>query len=118
MNIKIDDPELQAGLKKQMESTGSRSIEETLLRLLETQEEQDRWPAEDRAAINQQIRRGIHQLDRGKGIPEHELDTHLAKLKAKPESWQDFFDLADQSGVRDEFLRGRADSFPQKRKLF
>jgi hypothetical protein len=27
------------------------------------------------------IKRGLDQLDRREGIPEHELDTHLAKLK-------------------------------------
>jgi len=54
-----------------------------LLRLLETQEEQDRWLLENKAAINARIRRGIEQLDRGEGIPEDQLDAHLVKLKAQ-----------------------------------
>ena len=53
--------------------------------MLETQEEQDRWLAENREAINAKIRRGIEQLDRSEGIPEDQLDPHLAKLKAEPE---------------------------------
>jgi hypothetical protein len=43
MNIEIRDPNLQARIQKQLEATGSRSVEEVLVRLLETQEEQDRW---------------------------------------------------------------------------
>ena len=39
-------------------------------------------------------------------------------LSRRPESWQEFFDLADRTGVPDEFLRDRGDAPPQKRKLF
>jgi hypothetical protein len=56
-----------------------------LVRLLETQEEQDRWLLENRDAINTKIGRGMEQLDRGEGIPENQLDAYLAKLKAQPE---------------------------------
>jgi post-segregation antitoxin (ccd killing protein) len=85
MNIEIHDAALEARIKKQLQATGSASVEEVLLRLLETQEEQDRWLAENREAINAKIRRGIDQLDRGQGIPEDQLDSYLADLKAKPE---------------------------------
>jgi hypothetical protein len=68
-----------------LEATGSSSVEEVLLRLLETQEEQDRWLQENREAINAKIRRGIAQLDRGEGIPEERLDDYLKELKAQPE---------------------------------
>jgi hypothetical protein len=53
-----------------------------LLRLLDTQEEQDRWQLENREEINAKIRRGVAQLDRGEGIPEDQLDAYLAKLKS------------------------------------
>jgi len=85
MNIEIHDAALEARIRKQLQATGCRSVEEVLLRLLETQEEQDRWLSENWDAINAKIRRGIEQLDRGEGIPENRLDSHLAKLKAKPE---------------------------------
>ena len=39
-------------------------------------------------------------------------------LSRRPDAWQDFFELADQAGVPDEFLRDRQDAPPQKRKLF
>lgn len=83
MPIIIRDPALEARIQKQLQATGSHSVEEVLLRLLETQEEQDRWLSENRQAINANIRRGMEQLDRGEGIPENQLDAHLAKLKAK-----------------------------------
>jgi antitoxin VapB len=39
-------------------------------------------------------------------------------LSRRPESWQDFFGLADKIGVPDEFLSERRDASAQKRKLF
>jgi hypothetical protein len=85
MTIEIRDPSLEARIQKQLQATGSRNVEEVLLRLLDTQEEQDRWLLENREEINAKIRRGIAQLDRGEGIPEDQLDAYLAKLKAMPE---------------------------------
>lgn len=85
MNIEIRDAELEARIQKQLQASGSGSVEEVLLHLLETQEEQDRWLAENREVINVKIRRGIEQLDHGHGIPEDQLDAYLARLKAKPE---------------------------------
>jgi len=85
MNIEIRDAALEARIQKQLKASGSGSVEEVLLRLLETQEEQDRWLSENREAINTKIRRGIDQLDRGEGIPEDRLDGYLANLKTKPE---------------------------------
>ena len=85
MNIEIRDAALEARIQKQLQTTGSRSVEEVLLRLLETQEEQDRWLLENREMINAKIKRGIDQLDRGEGIPEDRLDAYLADLKAKSE---------------------------------
>ena len=83
MNIEIRDAALEARIQKQLQATGSGSVEEVLLRLLETQEEQDRWLLENREIINAKIKRGIEQLDRGEGIPEDQLDAHLANLKSR-----------------------------------
>lgn len=47
-----------------------------------------------------------------------DFETGDVILSRRPESWQDFFDLADRIGVPDEFLRDRVDAAPQKRKLF
>ena len=83
MNFEIHDAALEARIQKQLQATGSGSVEEVLLRLLETQEEQDRWLLENRETIDAKIRRGIEQLGRGEGIPEDQLDAHLAKLKSQ-----------------------------------
>lgn len=85
MTIQIRDAELEARLQKQLEATGSNSLEELLLHLLESQEEQDRWLLENREGIKVKIQRGIDQLDGGEGIPEDRLNAYLWKLKAKPE---------------------------------
>ncbi len=85
MNIEIRSASLQARIQQQLEATGSASVEEVLLRLLETQEEQDRWLQENKDVIDAKIRRGIAQLDRGEGIPEERVDAYLKELKAQPE---------------------------------
>jgi hypothetical protein len=85
MNIEIHDTALEARIQKQIQATGAASAEEALLRLLETQEEQDRWLLENKARINAKIKRGIDQLDKGEGIPEDRLDAYLSKLKTQPE---------------------------------
>jgi hypothetical protein len=83
VNFEIRDAALEARIQKQLQATDSGSVEEVLLRLLETQEEQDRWLLENRETINAKIRRGIEQLDRGEGIPEDQWDAHLANLKSR-----------------------------------
>jgi hypothetical protein len=85
MQIEIRDAKLEKRIQKQIQSTGSSSAEEVLLRLLKTKEEQDRWLLESREAIRSKIRLGVDQLQRGEGIPEDQLNNHLAKLKAKLE---------------------------------
>lgn len=84
MNIEIRDAALEARIQKQLQATGARSIEELLVHLLETQEEQDRWLLENRDSVNAKISRGVEQLNRGEGIPEDQLDAHLAKLGKVP----------------------------------
>ena len=81
MNIEIRDSSLQARLQKQLELTGSENLEALLARLLETQEEQDRWLLDNRTAIDAKIRRGLDQIERGQGIPEGQLDERLKALK-------------------------------------
>jgi len=85
MNIEIRDEALAARLNKQLQLTGSDSVEEVLLHLLETQEEQDRWLLECREPNDAKIRQGIEQLRGGEGIPEERLGEYLARLKSEPE---------------------------------
>ena len=85
MQIEIRDPALQARIQEQLKSSGSSDMEDVLRRLLETQEEQDRWLLENKAAIQAKINLGIQQLDAGLGIPEDQLDVYIARMKAKSE---------------------------------
>jgi hypothetical protein len=85
MNIEIHDAALEARMHRQMEATGVANAEEVLLRLLDTQEEQDRSLLENKSEIDQKIRMGMAQLERGEGIPEDQLSAYLAKLKSQPE---------------------------------
>jgi len=85
MNIEIRDEALAERINKQLQLTGSESVEEVLLHLLETQEEQDRWLLESRETNDAKIRKGIEQLRRGEGIAEDRLDDYLARLKSEPE---------------------------------
>ena len=39
-------------------------------------------------------------------------------LSRRPDSWQDFFDMADSGEIPDDFLANRRDNPPQRRKLF
>lgn len=83
MNIEIRDAALAARIEKQLKTSGSGGIEEVLRRLLETQEEQDRWLLENREAINTKIKRGIEQLERGEGIRQEQVAAYLARLKTE-----------------------------------
>jgi len=85
MTIEIRDAALEARIQRQLQLSGSDSVEEVLTRLLENQEEQDRWLSENRGLISADIRMGIEQLECGEGIPEDQLDEYLARLKALPE---------------------------------
>jgi antitoxin VapB len=39
-------------------------------------------------------------------------------LSRRPESWEDFFEMMRNIEVPSDFLAGRDDALPQKRKLF
>jgi antitoxin VapB len=38
-------------------------------------------------------------------------------LSTKPQSWNEFFDLADQADIPSDFMTHRADDRPQRRKI-
>jgi predicted transcriptional regulator len=85
MQIEIRDPALEARIQEQLKSSGSSSVEDVLRRLLETQEEQDRWLLENKTAIQAKIETGLAQLDAGQGIHQDEVESYIARLKAKLE---------------------------------
>jgi hypothetical protein len=46
---------------------------------------QNEWLLANCGAVDARIQQGIAELDCGEGIPEGDLDAHLARLKAEPE---------------------------------
>jgi antitoxin VapB len=47
-----------------------------------------------------------------------DAETGDIVISRRPDSWQDFFDLADKISVPDEFLSDRDNAPAQKRRLF
>jgi len=84
MTIEIK-PEQEHRIAEAVRSGAYHSPDEVIDRALEILHEHDEWLNANRAAIDAKIRTGIEELDRGEGIPEDELDAHLARLKAQPE---------------------------------
>jgi hypothetical protein len=72
---------LEARLQKHLEASGSNTVEELLLRLLDSQEEQERWLLENREFFREKIKRGAAQLDRGEGIPGDQFAQYLEERK-------------------------------------
>ncbi len=68
-----------------MRSGAYHSPDEVIEQALEMLDEENEWLSANQQAIEAKIRRGIEQLDREEGVPEEELDAHLARLKAQPE---------------------------------
>ena len=56
------------GSKSRLKRRAPAAVEELLLRLLESQEEQGRWLLENREGVNKKIQRGLDQLERGRGF--------------------------------------------------
>jgi hypothetical protein len=83
MAIEIRDAALEARIHKYLEASGSNTVEELLLRLLDSQEEQDKWLLENREFFREKIKRGAAQLDRGEGIPGDQFAQYLEERKRK-----------------------------------
>ncbi|HEX7363166.1 MAG TPA: hypothetical protein VF283_21970 [Bryobacteraceae bacterium] len=78
-------PEQEHRISEALQSGAYRNPGDVIDRALEVLHEQDEFLWANREAIEQQIRRGIEELDRGEGVPENELDSYLEQLKAQEE---------------------------------
>src|ERR1039457_4110870 len=78
-------PEQETRVAEALRSGVYQSPDEVIDRALQVLHEQDQWLAAHRQSINARIQKGIAELERGEGIPEDELDTHLERLKAQLE---------------------------------
>jgi putative addiction module CopG family antidote len=78
-------PDQEHRIAEAVRSGAYHSPGEVIDQALEVLRERDEWIAANRQAIGAKIRRGLEELDRGEGIPEDELDSHLERLKSQPE---------------------------------
>ena len=78
-------PEQETRVAEALRSGVYQSPDDVIDRALQVLHEQDQWLAANRQSINARIQKGIAELERGEGIPEDELDTHLERLKAQLE---------------------------------
>jgi Arc/MetJ-type ribon-helix-helix transcriptional regulator len=76
-------PEQEHRIAEALRTGVYHSPDEVIDRALEVLHEQDEWLTANRQAIDAKIRTGIEELERGEGIPEHELDGYLKRLKAQ-----------------------------------
>lgn len=66
--------------------TGSyENPEQAVGSALEFLHSQNEWLSENSSRVDEKIREGIEQLNRGEGIPDTELAGHLSRLKAQQE---------------------------------
>ena len=72
-------------IEEALRSGAYQSADDVIERALEVLHERDEWLLANRQAVDAKIRRGIEELNRGKGIPEDELDARLKALKAQAE---------------------------------
>jgi Arc/MetJ-type ribon-helix-helix transcriptional regulator len=78
-------PEQEYRITEAIRSGAYQSPDDVIDRALEVLHERDEWLMANRQTLGARIRQGMEELDRGEGIPEDELDAHLANLKAQPE---------------------------------
>jgi Arc/MetJ-type ribon-helix-helix transcriptional regulator len=79
------NPEQEHRIAEALRSGAYSGPGDVIDRALEVLHEQDEWLTANRQAIDAQIHRSIEELERGEGIPEHELEAYLERLKAQPE---------------------------------
>jgi Arc/MetJ-type ribon-helix-helix transcriptional regulator len=79
------NPEQEHRIAEALRSGAYQSPDDVIDHALDVLHEQDEWLTLNRQAINEKIRTGIEELERGEGIPEDELDAYLQRLKAQPE---------------------------------
>jgi Arc/MetJ-type ribon-helix-helix transcriptional regulator len=78
-------PEQEQLVMDLMRTGGYANPDEAIASALEMLRSQQAWLLANREAVDTTIRQGIAELDRGEGIPEAQLDTYLARLKAQQE---------------------------------
>lgn len=78
-------PEQEQIVRDLMDAAGYANPEDAIETAFEMLRDQREWLAANLPAIDAKIQQGMAELDRGDGIPEDQLDAHLARLKALTE---------------------------------
>ena len=78
-------PEQEQRIAEALRTGAYHSPDDVIDRALEVLHERDEWLMANRQAIDEKIRTGMEELERGEGIPEDYLDAYLERLKARPE---------------------------------
>jgi Arc/MetJ-type ribon-helix-helix transcriptional regulator len=76
-------PEDERLVRKRLESGAFQSAGEVIHEALAAQEVENAWLEENKALIDDKIRRGIAQLDAGQGIPGDLARERLQQRKAQ-----------------------------------
>jgi Arc/MetJ-type ribon-helix-helix transcriptional regulator len=79
------NPDQEQRIAEALESGQYQSPAEVIDRALDVLREHEQWLIANRDEIDAHLRLGIDELDRGEGIPEGEIKTHLRKLKSQAE---------------------------------
>ena len=74
-------PDLEALVKKRLESGSYASVEEIFRRALEAQDAQESWTAEERRALSEHIETGFQQAERGELIEGERARKDLQAMK-------------------------------------
>jgi len=74
-------PDLEALVKKRLESGSYASVEEIFRRALEAQDAQESWTEEERRALSAHIEAGFQQAERGELIEGERARKDLQAMK-------------------------------------
>jgi Arc/MetJ-type ribon-helix-helix transcriptional regulator len=84
MDIQLK-PEQEHRIAEAIRSGAYQSPDDVIDRALDVLHERDEWLMANRRSVDARIRKGMEELNRGEGIPEDQLNVHLARLKAQSE---------------------------------
>ena len=78
-------PELEALIRKRLDSGVFQNVEDVLLNALESQDAEEAWLELHRREIGEKIDKAIAQIDRGEGMTP---EQSLAWLEEKKAAWR------------------------------
>ncbi|MBZ5622418.1 MAG: hypothetical protein LAQ69_27350 [Acidobacteriia bacterium] len=74
-------PELEALIRKRLESGAFQDAEDVLRRALESQDAEEAWLELHRREVGEKLERAMEEFDRGGGIPASQVRLRLEAMK-------------------------------------